>query len=50
MVQQWQASQGQQELRVIMNGWYSASQEIVLGPARGVQRVDSFANPPRLVI
>jgi len=31
MAQQWQASQGQQELQVIMNGWYSASQEIVFG-------------------
>jgi hypothetical protein len=40
--------QGPQELRVIMNGWYSASQEIVLGLARGVQRVNSFS-PIRLV-
>jgi len=46
-----EVSQGPQELRVIMNGWYSASQEIVFGiGARGCKGWILFANPPHLVI
>jgi len=43
-----EVSQGPQELLVIMNGWYSASQEIVFGAgARGVK--GGFFSPIRLV-
>jgi hypothetical protein len=43
-----EVSQGPQELRVIMNGWYSASQEFVFGAgARGEN--GGFFSPIRLV-